>query len=91
MHDDTPMDLGAVPETRYVRTEDGVHIGYQVFGDGPYDFVLNDGWMSNVDANWDVAGSLLLRRSRGGARDHVRLAAGSRCQTGRARPGHDPR
>jgi pimeloyl-ACP methyl ester carboxylesterase/class 3 adenylate cyclase len=55
MHDDTLMDLGAVPETRYVRTEDGVHVGYQVFGEGPYDFVLNDGWLSNVDANWDVS------------------------------------
>jgi class 3 adenylate cyclase/pimeloyl-ACP methyl ester carboxylesterase len=43
-----------VPTTHYVKTEDGVHIGYQVFGEGGYDLVLNDGWMSNVDANWDM-------------------------------------
>jgi len=42
------------PETRYVLTEDGVHIGYQVFGEGPVDLIYNDGWMSNVDAGWDI-------------------------------------
>jgi class 3 adenylate cyclase len=42
------------PQSRYVRTDDGVSIGYQVFGDGPYDLMLVDGWLSNVDANWDV-------------------------------------
>ena len=31
-----------------------MHIGYQVFGEGSYDLVLNDGWMSNVDAGWDM-------------------------------------
>jgi pimeloyl-ACP methyl ester carboxylesterase/class 3 adenylate cyclase len=43
-----------VPTTHYVKTQDGVHIGYQVFGEGSYDLVLNDGWMSNVDAGWDM-------------------------------------
>ena len=42
-----------IPETRFVVTEDGLHIGYQVFGAGPYDLVFND-VLSNVDANWDV-------------------------------------
>jgi pimeloyl-ACP methyl ester carboxylesterase len=42
------------PESRYVKAVDGVSIGYQVFGEGPYDLVLNDGWMGNIDANWDV-------------------------------------
>ena len=41
-----------IPDPQYVKT-DGVHIGYQVLGDGP-DLVLNEGWMGNVDANWDV-------------------------------------
>lgn len=41
------------PESHYVETEDGIHIGYQVFGSGP-DLVLNEGWMGNVDANWDL-------------------------------------
>lgn len=52
--DDAAMKHGALPETRYVKTDDGVYIGYQVFGEGPYDLVLNDGWMGNVDANWDL-------------------------------------
>ncbi len=42
------------PDTRYIKTEDDVHIGYQVVGDGPYDLVVSDGWLSNVDANWDL-------------------------------------
>jgi pimeloyl-ACP methyl ester carboxylesterase len=41
------------PESQYVETEDGTHIGYQVFGEGP-DLVLSEGWMSNIDANWDL-------------------------------------
>ena len=28
-----------VPETRYAKTVDGVHIAYQVVGDGPIDMV----------------------------------------------------
>ena len=42
------------PDSTYVRAVDGVSIGYQVFGAGPYDLVINEGWMSNIDANWDV-------------------------------------
>jgi class 3 adenylate cyclase len=42
------------PGSRYVKTRDDVWIGYQVFGSGPYDLVLNDGWMGNLDANWDL-------------------------------------
>jgi hypothetical protein len=48
--DDATMKRGAHPTTRYVKTDDGIHIGYQVFREGPYDLVLNDGWMTNVDA-----------------------------------------
>lgn len=33
------MDL---PETRYAKTVDGVHIAYQVLGDGPVDIVYLD-------------------------------------------------
>jgi len=43
------------PETRYARTTDGVYIGYQAFGSGPVDIVLNQGTFSNVDAAWDLA------------------------------------
>lgn len=44
----------AYPDTRYLTTPDGVHIGYQTFGQGGDDLVFNDGWMSNLDANWDI-------------------------------------
>ena len=32
-----------VPETRYAKTVDGVHIAYQVFGEGPVDMVFSFG------------------------------------------------
>ncbi len=39
--------------TRYAKTADGVHIAYQVFGDGPHDLVIHPPWLFNVDACWD--------------------------------------
>jgi len=45
------MDL---PETRYAKTVDGLYIAYQVLGDRPIDLVFSQGWISNVDAAWDV-------------------------------------
>src|SRR4029450_5029625 len=43
-----------VPETHYARTVDGLSIAYQVLGRGPVDLVFTPGWISNVDAAWDV-------------------------------------
>ena len=40
------------PETRYVKTPDGAHIAYQVFGDGPAEIMIVPGWVSNVDQFW---------------------------------------
>jgi pimeloyl-ACP methyl ester carboxylesterase len=48
---DSGVDL---PETRYARTADGLSIAYQVLGQGPIDLVYSPGWISNVDACWDV-------------------------------------
>ena len=42
-----------VPETRYAKTADGVHIAYQVAGDGPVDMVFVMGWVTNLEAMWD--------------------------------------
>ena len=39
------------PETHYARSG-GIHIGYQVVGNGPVDIVFIDQWFSNVDAMW---------------------------------------
>jgi class 3 adenylate cyclase len=43
-----------IPETRYAKTVDGVHIAYQVFGDGPTDVVFTWGELSNVDRSWEM-------------------------------------
>ncbi len=40
-------------ETRYARSGDH-HIAYQVFGDGPIDLVICPGFVSNVEAAWDI-------------------------------------
>jgi hypothetical protein len=40
-----------VPETGYAKTADGVHIAYQVFGEGRVDLVLAS-WALNIDALW---------------------------------------
>ena len=42
-----------VPETRYAKTADGVHIAYQVFGDGSTDLVLAPGTVSHVEIYWE--------------------------------------
>ncbi len=44
------------PTTRYAKMEDGLHIAYQVFGDGNHDLVIHLPWLSNVDVCWDAPG-----------------------------------
>jgi class 3 adenylate cyclase/pimeloyl-ACP methyl ester carboxylesterase len=42
-----------IPETQYAR-RDGLHLAYQVIGEGPPDILLLDQWFSHMDAQWDV-------------------------------------
>jgi hypothetical protein len=42
-----------LPETRYA-TNNGLHVAYQLTGDGSVDVVLLAQWFSNVDSQWDV-------------------------------------
>ena len=42
------------PEVRYVKTPDGAHLAYQVFGDGAFDLVFVPGFASNVEQQWNV-------------------------------------
>jgi pimeloyl-ACP methyl ester carboxylesterase len=42
-----------VPETRYAKTADGVHVAYQVFGDGPIDLLFVLGWVTHIERLWD--------------------------------------
>ena len=43
------------PETRYARS-DGVHIAYQTMGDGPIDLVFVQGFISNLETQWEDPG-----------------------------------
>jgi pimeloyl-ACP methyl ester carboxylesterase len=49
--EDAPVEI---PETNYAKTVDGVHIAYQVFGEGPLDMVFSFGQVSNVDQAWEM-------------------------------------
>ena len=56
----------AVPETRYARRSDGVHIGYQILGSGPATLVWCWGWISHLDLFWaDVGLARMLERVAG--------------------------
>jgi class 3 adenylate cyclase len=45
--------VASVPETRYAKAPDDVHIAYQVVGDGPFDLVFVPGFVSHVEYSWD--------------------------------------
>ena len=50
-----------MPETRYAKADDGVHIAYQVFGEGAFDLVVIPGFISHVELAWEdgaLAGAL---------------------------------
>jgi pimeloyl-ACP methyl ester carboxylesterase/class 3 adenylate cyclase len=42
-----------VPRTRYAKTADGVHIAYQVVGEGHVDMVFVMGWVTNLEVMWE--------------------------------------
>ena len=44
---------GVIPETRYAKTADDVHIAYQVLGEGPGDLVFVPGFVFNVEQVWE--------------------------------------
>ena len=41
------------PETLYSRSADGVHIAYQVLGDGELDLVVSPGFVSHLEHSWE--------------------------------------
>ena len=43
----------AVPQTRYVQTSDGIHVAFQVIGEGERDMVLVPGLMSHLELIWE--------------------------------------
>ena len=46
---DSSVDL---PETRYAKTADDVHIAYQAVGDGPVDILFVLGWVTHIERMW---------------------------------------
>jgi len=40
------------PKTKYAKAPDGVHLAYQVVGEGPTDIVFVMGWTTNIEAMW---------------------------------------
>ena len=42
-----------VPETRYAKTGEGVHIAYQALGNGPTDLVYVPGFVSHLELAWE--------------------------------------
>jgi pimeloyl-ACP methyl ester carboxylesterase/DNA-binding CsgD family transcriptional regulator len=53
------------PETRYARNG-ATHIAYQVIGDGPIDLVFVQGFLSNLEVQWEDAGLNHLFNRLGG-------------------------
>jgi class 3 adenylate cyclase len=41
------------PETQYVKTPDGVHIAYQILGEGPPDLLIMPSGVSHLEVEWD--------------------------------------
>lgn len=77
-----PETTDVIPGTRYAKTADGVHIAYQVIGEGP-DLVVAT-WGMNIDAGWrweihagalrrlaSFARVLVFDRRGTGASDHI--------------------
>ncbi len=45
------------PESRYVKTRDGVHLAYQVVGEGPLDLVFLPGLFTHLEYQWEEPSS----------------------------------
>ncbi len=56
------MADASVPETRYAKTPDGIHIAYQSLGDGPVDVLRLGAYFSNLDHDWAGAHSASMNR-----------------------------
>lgn len=47
------MRIVEIPETRYAKAADGVHVAFQVLGDGPVELVFVPPWVSDVEVQWE--------------------------------------
>jgi pimeloyl-ACP methyl ester carboxylesterase len=44
--------VSSVPATHYAKTQDGVHVAYEVIGEGPFDLVFANSWCSAAEFSW---------------------------------------
>ena len=57
---DSPVEI---PETKYAKTADGIHLAYQVAGDGPIDFVVvGSAFIASVDLSWEFPTTAAITR-----------------------------
>ena len=54
------------PETRYAKTADGVHVAYQVWGEGPFDLVVLRDPSFPVDLIWEEPSLVAILERLGG-------------------------
>jgi class 3 adenylate cyclase/pimeloyl-ACP methyl ester carboxylesterase len=50
------------PDVHYAKASGGIHVAYQVVGDGPIDLVVVPGWISNVEMAWQEPAGSYTRR-----------------------------
>ncbi len=52
-----------IPDTRYTKTVDGVHVAYQTVGDGPVDLLRIGAYFSNIEHAWALPVSVHVNES----------------------------
>jgi hypothetical protein len=57
--DDTSVEF---IDTRYARTDDGVHLAYNVLEGGPIDLMYFHGFLGNLEVLWEFEGIRSLMR-----------------------------
>jgi class 3 adenylate cyclase len=67
--------LVEAPETRYAKTADGVHVAYQVWGDGPFDLVVVRDPSFPVDLIWEEPSLVAILERLGGLARNIWMDA----------------
>ncbi len=52
-----------IPETRYAKTVDGLHIAFQTLGDGPVDVLKLGAYFSNLEHGWALPATVEVNES----------------------------
>jgi class 3 adenylate cyclase len=71
----TRLALVEVPETRFAKTADGVHVAYQTWGDGPLDLVVLRDPSTPVDLIWEEPSLVPILERLGGLARNIWIDA----------------